>query len=101
MSKQDLESMGSTSGPASTQKPNVAGILDMVSGIGLCRTQDAWMLALIIPGLLALIGGIYARQRIKWVLAILGSICAIPVFLGVISTILVVTSRGEFKKIKK
>jgi hypothetical protein len=115
MSKKALEDIGSTSNPAYTRKPDVAGILDMVSGIGLglvslggCmnvinggRTQDAWMLALIIPGVLALVGGIYARQRTNWVLAFIGSICAIPVFLGVISTVLVFITKKEFKKTDK
>jgi len=94
-----------------TNKPNVAGILNIVSGIiiimisfGGCmnvinagRTQDAWMFALLVPGALALVGGIYARRRTTWPLAFTGSICAILAVLGIASTVLITLSRNEFK----
>jgi hypothetical protein len=94
-----------------TRKPNVAGIMNMVSGCLLClasfggcmnvinggRTQDAWMLSLFIPGVLALVGGIYARTRKKWYLALVSSICAIPAVLGIGSIILIALSKREFE----
>lgn len=61
------------------------------------RTQDAWMLALFIPGVLALVGGIYARRRTTWPLVFIASICAIPAVLGIASTVLITLSRNEFK----
>ncbi len=90
---------------------NIAGILDIVAGIllmlfsfGGCmnvinagRNSDAWMIALFIPGCLALIGGLYARARRNWVLALLGSICAIPAAVGIVSTIFVIRAKQEFK----
>lgn len=96
---------------AHTNIPNIAGVLNIISGIiiimisfGGCmnvinagRTQDAWMLALFIPGGLALVGGIYARRRTTWTLAFIGSICAIPAVLGIASTVLIMRSRKEFK----
>jgi len=60
------------------------------------RTQDAWILSLIIPGALAIVGGIYARKRRNWTLALIGSICAIPAVLGIGSTTLLALSRKEF-----
>jgi hypothetical protein len=94
-----------------TNMPKVAGILNIISGIiiimisfGGCknvinagRTQDAWMFALLIPGSLALVSGIYARRRTTWFLALTGSICAIPAVLGIASTVLITLSRNEFK----
>ncbi|MEW6143065.1 MAG: hypothetical protein AB1597_07960 [Chloroflexota bacterium] len=61
------------------------------------KTEEAWMLALYILGAIALIGGIYALSRSNWRLALIGSICAIPTGIGVLSTIFVVLSRKEFK----
>jgi hypothetical protein len=53
----------------------------------------------IIFGILALIGGIYAVQRKKWGLALAGSIIAILGILplGIVSTILIATSKDEFE----
>jgi hypothetical protein len=94
-----------------TRKPNVAGVLNIVSGvimilvsfggcmqvINLGRLQDAWMFFLIIPGVVALVGGINAISRKKWALALAGSICAIPALLGIVSTICVMDSKQEFR----
>jgi hypothetical protein len=94
-----------------TSKPKIAGILNMIAGVvfgaaafGGCmnvinagRTDDAWMVALLIPGTLSLIGGIYALSREKWPLAFAGSILAIPIGLGILSTICITLSRNEFK----
>ena len=90
---------------------NAAGILDMVAGallmlfsFGGCmnvinagKASDAWMLAMVIPGCLALIGGLYARMHRNWGLALVGSICAIPAVLGIVSTIFVIMAKGEYK----
>ena len=95
----------------STRKPVVAGILNIVSGavgimasFGGCmnvvnagRTQDAWIILLVIPGTLALIGGIYARRRTQWRLAFIGSLCATPAVLGIVSTVLILLSKKEFE----
>ena len=95
----------------SPRKPVVAGILNIVAGavgimasFGGCmnvvnagRTQDAWLILLAIPGTFALIGGIYARRRKQWPLAFVGSLCAIPAVLGIVSTALTVLSKKEFE----
>jgi len=51
-----------------------------------------------ITGIISMIGGIYGLQRLKWGLAIAGSItavlCCLP--LGVASTVLTAISRDEF-----
>ena len=93
-----------------TWKPKVAGILNIVSGLilgavsfGSCmevinvgKTEMAWWILLIIPGVLALIGGIYSGERRKWNFVFLGSICAICCGLGILSVVLVSISRKEF-----
>jgi hypothetical protein len=93
-----------------TRKPNVAGILNIISGIilimisfggcmqviNLGRTQDAWIISLIIPGALAFVGGIYSRRRKQWSWALVGSICSIPAVLGIVSTVFIITSKQEF-----
>ena len=94
-----------------TSKPKVAGILNMVSGFvlgaasfGGCmnvinagKTEDAWMLLLLIPGTLSLVGGIYALSRRKWGLALTGSILAIPIGLGILSNTFNALFRREFE----
>ena len=94
-----------------SRKLTVAGVLDLVAGMGLAlasvggcmnvinagRTQDAWMLALVAPGIVAMIAGIRILDRKKgWALALAGSICAILAGLGLVSTGIVVTSKREF-----
>jgi hypothetical protein len=37
-----------------------------------------------LPGILAILGGVCSLKRIKWVLALTGSICAVPLGLGII-----------------
>jgi hypothetical protein len=95
-----------------TKAPIIAGVLNIIAGVfgimtsfGGCmnvinagRTQDAWIIALVIPGSLALVGGLYARRKSNWLLALTGSICAIPAVLGLISTVLIVSPRKEFRK---
>jgi hypothetical protein len=57
------------------------------------------MLILGIPalaGILAILGGIRSLKRTNWVLAIIGSICAVPLGLGIIATVLIIQSRKVF-----
>jgi hypothetical protein len=57
------------------------------------------LLILAIPALasiLAILGGACSLKRTNWVLAIIGSICAVPLGLGIITTALVIQSRNEF-----
>ena len=57
------------------------------------------LLILTIPafsGILAILGGMFSLKRTNWVLAIIGSICAVPLGLGIIATVLIVQSRNMF-----
>ena len=103
-----------------TWKPTTAGTLNIISGCfgivggvyianigGLEWDLPALVVAIvgvvgisrIALGVIALIGGIFARRRKLWELALAGSIlaifCAPP--LGVLSTIFVSMSKKEFK----
>ena len=103
-----------------TWKPTTAGTLNIISGCfgivggvyianvgGLEWDLPALVVAIvgvvgisrIVLGVIALIGGIFARRRKLWELALAGSIlailCAPP--LGVLSTIFVSMSKKEFK----
>ena len=93
-----------------TIKPKIAGIFNIISGsilamgsFGSCmevinvgKLGMAWFILLIVPGILALIGGIYALDRKRWSFALVGAICAIPCGLGIISIILLSMSKTEF-----
>ena len=89
-----------------TWKPTVAGIIDIIMGIcglwgSLCLSalfiacsrysgstwsEDLfyWLItvSLLAGGLLAIVGGIYALKREKWVWALIGSICTAIVSVG-------------------
>lgn len=103
-----------------TWKPTTAGTLNIISGCfgivggvyianvgGLEWDLPALVVAIvgvvgisrIVLGVIALIGGIFARRRKLWELALAGSImailCAPP--LGILSTIFVSMSKKEFK----
>jgi hypothetical protein len=107
-----------------TWKPTVAGILAIlagalqvivgiaiaaVSGIGGALIGIGWLTGwlgaaisapLIVFGIIAIIGGIYALRRNIWGLALAGSICALigPWFiLGVLAIIFVSLGKREFK----
>lgn len=102
-----------------TWKPTVAGILAIIAGaleviIGLLFAAGVGILGgifgmgwlsvifapLIIFGIIAIVGGIYALRRRIWGLALAGSICALvgPWFiLGVLAIIFVILGKGEFK----
>jgi len=54
---------------------------------------------LIITGIIAVVGGIFAVQRKAWVIALVGAICALMwplTLLGILSIIFVCLSRKEF-----
>lgn len=103
-----------------TWKPTTAGTLNIISGCfgivggvyianigGLDWDLPALVVAIvgvvgisrIALGVIALIGGIFARRRKLWELALAGSImailCAPP--LGILSTVFVSMSKKEFK----
>jgi hypothetical protein len=101
-----------------TWKPTAGGILAIIAGVGQLIAGVAmavvggiggsfigmgWLSAigapLIVLGLVAIVGGIYALQRRVWGLALGGSICALicPWFvLGLLAIIFVSLGKREF-----
>ena len=101
-----------------TWKPTTAGILSIIAGaisviIGIVVAAVGvigWFFAMpwfsaiaapiIVVGIIAIVGGIYALRREVWGLALVGSICALigPLFvLGVLAIIFVSLGKSEFK----
>jgi hypothetical protein len=102
-----------------TWKPTVAGILAIIAGalqvifgtvfaigvgFGAGIIGMGWLSAIFAPliifGIVAIVGGIYALLRKIWGLALAGSICALigPWFiLGLLAIIFVALGKGEFK----
>ena len=102
-----------------TWKPTTAGILSIVSGaidvvLGIVVAVFGgiigalfgmgWLGAvgapLIILGIVAIVGGIYALRRRVWGLALAGSICAIiggNLYLGIPAIIFVILGKDEFE----
>jgi len=105
-----------------TWKPTTAGILSIISGaigVTLCIVvvvlgstigaffgfEVVWgwstfAIPLIISGIIAIVGGIYALRRKIWGLALVGSICALigpGSLLGLLAIIFVSLGKGEFK----
>jgi hypothetical protein len=102
-----------------TWKPTVAGILAIIAGalqvivgaifaigvgFGGGIIGMGWLSAIFAPliifGIIAIVGGIYALRRKIWGLALAGSICALigPWFiLGILAIIFVALGKGEFK----
>jgi hypothetical protein len=101
-----------------TWKPTVGGILAIIAGaleviMGLVISAFGsigwffgmgWMSAigapLIVFGIIAIVGGIYALKRSIWGLALAGSICALVGpwgLLGLLAIIFVSLGKGEFK----
>ena len=102
-----------------TWKPTVAGILAIIAGaleviVGIVYATGVgfwagiigmgWLSVIFAPlivlGIIAIIGGIFALRRNIWGLALAGSICALigPWFiLGVLAIIFVSLGKGEFK----
>jgi len=96
-----------------TWKPTVAGIMNIVSAVFVISQSFVaalgWELiegrimffVILIVGIVALMGGIYALRRKIWGLALAGSICAtISLFtwyLGILAIIFMVLSKKEFE----
>ena len=102
-----------------TWKPTAAGILAIIAGalqvifgmifaigvgIGAGIIGMGWLSAIFAPliifGVIAVVGGIYALRRRVWGLALAGSICALldPWFiLGILAIIFVILGKGEFE----
>jgi hypothetical protein len=102
-----------------TWKPTVGGILAIIAGVlqvifgtigatgvGLVGgiIGMGWLSVIFAPlivlGIVAIVGGIYALRRNVWGLALAGSICALigPWFiLGILAIIFVALGKGEFK----
>jgi hypothetical protein len=102
-----------------TWKPTVAGILAIIAGalqvifgaifaigvgFGGGIIGMGWLSAIFAPliifGIIAIVGGIYALRRKIWGLALAGSICALigPWFiLGILAIIFIALGKGEFK----
>jgi hypothetical protein len=101
-----------------TWKPTTAGILAIVAGafqviwgiiaatvggIGGGLIGMGWLSAigapLIILGIVAIVGGVYALKRRIWGLALAGCICSLigPWILGIPAIIFVAMGKNEFK----
>ena len=111
-----------------TWKPTAAGILSIIGGVGqviggivfaigssfLARFTEMEFIGgvierfsgsyaligtlLIVLGIIAILGGIYALRRRIWGLALAGSICALPLFvLGIPAIIFVIRGKREFE----
>jgi hypothetical protein len=101
-----------------TWKPTVAGILAIIAGaiqviLGTVGAAGVgfvggivgigWLSAIFAPlivfGIVAIVGGIYALRREVWGLALAGSICALVgpwAILGILAIIFVSLGKGEF-----
>jgi len=104
-----------------TWKPTVAGVLTIITGTFICQFQLGkvirahsltWPLAIgtaitVALGLTAVLGGVSAVRRKAWRLALAGAVCALfpphaygrliwTSVLGILSILLVATSRNEF-----
>jgi hypothetical protein len=88
-----------------TWKPTVGGFLEIVIGglfPPLAHAPDGFYLLAVpflIFGVLELLGGIYAFKRQKWVLALIGSVCASLAFfpVGIPAVIFTILAKGEFE----
>jgi hypothetical protein len=102
-----------------TWKPTAAGILYIIAGvisgvsgiviatvggIGGAFIGMGWLSAigapLIVLGIVAIVGGIYALRRRLWGLALAGSICALIgpwALLGILAIVFVSLGKGEFE----
>lgn len=109
-----------------TWKPTTAGILSIICGgfgviigsvIALLGGSVAWMVGvpffvprllgligvpMIVLGVVAIIGGIYAVRRRLWGLALAGAICALLIppqlILGILAIIFVILGKDEFEQ---
>jgi len=74
--------------------PEIHGIL---GGVGIFLTAIA--VPLIILGVVAIVGGVYALKRKRWGLALAGAICALlcNTLMGILAIIFVSMGKGEFE----
>ena len=105
-----------------TWKPTTAGILSIIAGViqviggivvgviggtvaglaaipGIGGIFGAIAIPIIIIGIVAIVGGVYALKRRIWGLALAGSICALigPWLLGILAIIFVIMGKREFE----
>ncbi len=108
-----------------TWKPVAGGICSIVAGawgilaggilgaVGLCgpamhmdpfgmRFLNLVGWPLLIFGIMAIIGGVFAIRRQKWGLALAGAICAVlippPFILGILAIVFIALAHGEFER---
>ena len=107
-----------------TWKPVAGGICSIVAGawgilaggtlgaVGLCvpamrMDPELGFLHLfgwpmLVLGIMAIIGGVFAIRRQKWGLALAGAICAVlippPFILGILAIVFVALAHGEFER---
>ena len=106
-----------------TWKPVAGGICGIVAGaggilaggtlgvVGLCvpamrmdpETGFLHLLGwpMLVLGVMAIIGGVFAIRRQKWGLALAGAICAVlipPFILGILAIVFVALARGELER---
>jgi len=92
-------------GAAQTWKPTAAGsltisagVLGLIVGIVLVSISPLFMVGLvaIMISIVAMAGGLCALKRRAWGLALAGSICSVPCWLGIPAIILIALSKHEF-----
>jgi len=69
----------------------------LVPSVGSSAAGIACGVVIVILGVIALLGGVYAMQRKNFTLALIGGILVIPSILGLIGLILVAISKDEFR----
>ena len=105
-----------------TWKPVTGGILSIIAGVGqviiglvvgviggaaggladvpgLGAMFAVLAIPMLILGIVAIVGGVFALKREKWGLALAGSICALigPWFLGIPAIVFVAMGKSEFE----
>lgn len=75
-----------------------AGVLGLIVGIVLISISPLFMVGLvaIMISIVAIAGGLCALKRRAWGLALAGSICSVPCWLGIPAIILIALSKQEF-----
>jgi len=92
-------------GAAQTWKPTAAGsltisagVFGLIVGIVFVAISPLFMVGLvaIMISIVAMAGGLCALKRRAWGLALAGSICSVPCWLGIPAIILIALSKQEF-----
>jgi uncharacterized membrane protein YGL010W len=65
--------------------------------VGAIHTH-AWvaLAVLALPGILAIVGGVFSLRRRVWIMALIGSVCVVPLGFGIAAVVLLIPSRNEF-----